>query len=64
MHNVTEINKDDLQKVISFADVVINSPYRLETDFAFNFLPGEYENGVEALFSVQYSQDDGTTFDD
>lgn len=62
MHNVTEINKDDLQKVISFADVVINSPYRLETDFAFNFLPGEYENGVEALFSVQYSQDDGTTF--
>lgn len=61
-HNVTEINKADLQKVIEFADEVIASPYRLENDFANNFLPGEYENGVEALFSVQYSQEDGTTF--
>ena len=62
MHNVIEINNDDLEKVISFADVVINSPYRLENDFAYNFLPGEYENGPEALFSVQYSQEDGTMF--
>ena len=62
MHNVTEINKEDLQKVITLADVVIASPYRLENDFAYNFLPGNYENGIEALFSVQYSQEDGTTF--
>ncbi|MGE8302127.1 MAG: RagB/SusD family nutrient uptake outer membrane protein, partial [Sphingobacterium paramultivorum] len=33
-----------------------------ETDFAFNFLPGKYENGTEALFSVQFSKDDGTKF--
>jgi hypothetical protein len=62
MHNVTEINRADLQKVIELADEVIASPYRLENDFAYNFLPGEYENGMEALFSVQYSQEDGTTF--
>jgi hypothetical protein len=61
-HNVTEINQAELQKVIELADAVIASPYRLENDFANNFLPGEYENGVEALFSVQYSQEDGTTF--
>ena len=62
MHNVTEINRAELQKVIELADEVIASPYKLENDFAYNFLPGEYENGREALFSVQYSQEDGTTF--
>ena len=62
MHNVTEINRAELQKVIELADELIASPYRLENDFADNFLPGEYENGIEALFSVQYSQEDGTTF--
>jgi hypothetical protein len=61
-HNVTEINQAELQKVIELCDEIIASPYRLENDFANNFLPGEYENGVEALFSVQYSQEDGTTY--
>jgi hypothetical protein len=61
-HNVTEINQAELQKVIELTDEIIASPYRLESDFAYNFLPGEYENGAEALFSVQYSQEDGTTF--
>ncbi|MDR1973665.1 MAG: RagB/SusD family nutrient uptake outer membrane protein [Bacteroidales bacterium] len=62
MHNVTSIDMGELQKVIDLADEVIASPYRLENDFAFNFLPGQYENGPEALFSVQYSMDDGTTY--
>jgi hypothetical protein len=61
-HNATEINQAELQKVIELCDEVVASPYRLENDFANNFLPGGYENGVESLFSVQYSQEDGTTF--
>lgn len=62
-HNVTNIDADDLQKVIDLTDYVLTSPtYRLENDFAYNFLPGSYENGPEALFSVQYSQEDGTTY--
>lgn len=61
-HNLIAIDRDDLQQVITYADEVIASPYRLENDFANNFLPGDFENGVEAIFSVQYSQEDGTTF--
>jgi len=62
MNNVISINQDDLQKVIDLTDYVLTSPYKLENDFAYNFLPGSYENGPEALFSVQYSKDDGTTY--
>ncbi|GAB1416377.1 RagB/SusD family nutrient uptake outer membrane protein [Paludibacter sp.] len=62
MHNVTEINQTDLQKVVDLTAFVMTSPYRLEYDFAYNFLPGSYENGPEALFSIQYSHDDGTTY--
>ncbi len=62
MHNVTSVDAADLQKVIDLTAVVMTSPYRLENDFANNFLPGSYENGPECLFAVQYSTDDGTTF--
>jgi len=61
-HTVTSIDQDDLQKVLDNTDIVLSSTYTLETDFAHNFLPGNYENGREALFSVQYSKDDGTKF--
>ena len=61
-HTVTSINQDDLQNVLDLTAYVMTSPYRLENDFAYNFLPGVYENGPEALFSVQYSQEDGTTY--
>ncbi|MDR1683401.1 MAG: RagB/SusD family nutrient uptake outer membrane protein [Candidatus Symbiothrix sp.] len=61
-HNVTEINQQELQKVIEYADVVIASPYHLESDYAYNFLPGQYENGAESIFAIQYSMDDGTTW--
>ena len=61
-HNVTTIDAGDLQHVIDLTGYVMTSSYRLENDFAYNFLPGNYENGPEALFSVQYSHDDGTTY--
>ena len=59
---VTGIDAGDLEKVVQNTDVVLSSNHTLETDFAFNFLPGKYENGTEALFSVQFSKDDGTKF--
>ncbi len=62
MNNVVSIDQDDLQKVLDLTAYVMTSPYKLENDFAYNFLPGEYENGAESLFAVQYSQDDGTTY--
>ena len=61
-NNVISIDKDDMQKVLDLTEYVLTSPYRLENDFANNFLPGNYENGPECLFAVQYSQDDGTTY--
>lgn len=61
-HDVTSINKDDLHKVLTNTEIVLSSSHSLEPDFAFNFLPGDYENGQEALFSVQFSKDDGTKF--
>lgn len=61
-HNVTGIDAGDLEHVIDLTGYVMTSSYRLENDFAYNFLPGNYENGPEALFSVQYSHDDGTTY--
>jgi hypothetical protein len=34
--------------------------HQLEEDFAYNFLPGSFENGQEAVFSIQFSNNDGT----
>lgn len=62
MHNVIAVDATDMQQVIDLTAFIMTSPYRLENDFAYNFLPGSYENGPEALFSVQYSHDDGTTY--
>ena len=59
---VTSINSDDLQKVVKYADMLISSPYGLEDDFGYNFLPGSFENGIESVFAVQYSSEDGTKF--
>lgn len=61
-NNVTEINQDDLQKVLQYSDVVLNSSFGLEFDFAFNFLPGSYQNGMESIFAVQFSHNDGTEY--
>lgn len=62
MNNVTSIDETDLQKVLDMTADVMTSSYRLENDFAYNFLPGSYENGPECLFAVQYSKEDGTTY--
>ncbi len=58
-HAVTSIDAALLQKVIDAADVALNSGYKLQDDFASNFLPGSFENGIEALLSVQFSSNDG-----
>lgn len=61
-NEVTSINATDLNNVLTYADLVIASQYKLEYDFAFNFLPGSFENGSESIFAVQFSGDDGTKF--
>jgi len=62
MHNVVSVDPTDLQKVLDLTAYVMTSKYRLENDFANNFLPGSFENGPESMFAVQYSHNDGTTF--
>ncbi|WP_138993731.1 RagB/SusD family nutrient uptake outer membrane protein [Larkinella sp. C7] len=60
-NKVVNINKTKLQEVVKLTDLVINSgQYNLQPDFAENFLP-EFDNGVESVFAVQYSINDGTT---
>lgn len=61
-YNVTGIDLQLMQEVVSNADKVIASQYHLEPDFANNFLPGSFENGPESLFAIQYSQDDNTLY--
>lgn len=60
-YTVTGVNPTRLQQVIAATDNVIGLA-QLETDFANNFLPGEFENGVESIFAIQYSSNDGTLF--
>lgn len=58
-HNVTSINQAKLQEVVAMADVVIGSgKYQLFDGFAKNFTYG-YDNGVESIFAIQYSINDG-----
>lgn len=59
-HNVTGVNATHLNAVIEAADKVIASGYDLETDFGNNFMPGSFENGVESIFAIQFSHNDGT----
>jgi len=58
-NNVTIINQERLQEVVDLTNNVINSQYGLFDDIAKNFL-WEYENGIESIFAIQYSVDDGT----
>ncbi len=58
-HNVTNINAAELQEVVTMCDVVINSGvYQLFDNFGKNFTYG-YDNGVESIFAIQYSINDG-----
>lgn len=60
-HRVTSINPIRLNEVLALTTDIINSgKYRLNDDFAKNFLYG-YDNGPESIFAIQYSMNDGTT---
>ena len=62
-HTVTSVNVEDLTKVILYTEESIMKAggYGLEPDFANNFRPEpQYENGVESLWAMQYSTNDGT----
>ena len=62
-HRVTSINEAELKKVIEYTDPSIYSGYGLESDLHNNFRPEEqFENGKEAIWSIQYSKNDGTTY--
>ncbi len=62
-HKVTSINEAELKKVIEYTDPSIYSGYGLESDLHNNFRPEEqFENGKEAIWSIQYSKNDGTTY--
>lgn len=60
---VNFINKDYMQKVVDYTDVVAKSRYGYLEDYGDIFLP-EYDNSKESVFAVQASDyaDDHTTF--
>lgn len=57
-HNVTTIDKSKLEEVVTLCKG-LGGKYALAPDFAENFLC-ETENGVESVFAVQCSLNDGT----
>lgn len=62
-NEVTSIDKDDLKKVVEYTEssIMTAGGYKLESDFHNNFRPEpQYENGVESLWAMQYSMNDGT----
>ena len=62
-NQVTSINQGDLEKVIEFTNPALYTNYGLEDDFHNNFRPEEeYENGIESIWAIQYSRNDGSTY--
>ncbi len=59
-NQVVNINNEKLQKVVDLTtDVIQNSGKELFTDFADNF-QCESQNGIESLWAIQFSKNDGT----
>ena len=59
-NQVSGINTQDLNAVVTATDSVINSgQYALSADYADNFTYGG-ENGPESVFAIQFSINDGT----
>lgn len=64
-NQVTGINREDLLKVIEYSnpDIYSAGGFDLEADFHNNFRPEtQYENGVESIWAMQYSINDGTKY--
>ena len=64
-NQVTSINREDLLKVIEYSnpDIYSAGGFDLEADFHNNFRPEtQYENGVESIWAMQYSINDGTKY--
>ena len=64
-NQVTSINREDLLKVIEYSnpDIYSAGGFDLEADFHNNFRPDtQYENGVESIWAMQYSINDGTKY--
>ena len=64
-NEVTTINREDLLKVIEYSnpDIYSAGGFDLEPDFHNNFRPEtQYENGVESIWAMQYSINDGTKY--
>lgn len=62
-HKVTSISEEDLRKVVEYTEnsVMGAGGYGLESDFHNNFRPEpQYENGVESVWAMQYSMNDGS----
>jgi hypothetical protein len=59
-YSVTGIDQTKMNRVNTLCDSVINSNvYSLLPDVANNFLP-QFRNNAESVFSIQYSNNDGT----
>lgn len=59
-YNVTGTDAAKLQEVLTLTnDIITSGRYGLYDDFGKNFLP-EYDNGLESIFAIQRSLDDGT----
>ena len=62
-NQVTGINQQDLEKVIEYTNPSLYANYGLETDIHNNFRPeDQYENGIESIWAIQYSRNDGSTY--
>ena len=62
-NQVTSINQGDLEKVIEFTNPALYANYGLEADIHNNFRPEEeFENGIESIWAIQYSRNDGSTY--
>ena len=62
-NQVTSINQAELEKVIEYTNPTLYANYGLEADIHNNFRPEEqFENGIESIWAIQYSRNDGSTF--
>ena len=59
--NFTTISQERMKEVLDWTSKVLAGPFDLNDDFGFNFYPAG-DNSKEAIWSIQYSHDDGTLY--